>query len=112
MRIVVVTLLVCFSASLFAMRDPTQPPGKAPLQTEKFVEITQQGHKSYTLTGILYSGDRRVATINGKYLVVGEEINGAKVIAINKDNVQLKDDAGVTTLELFPLTIKQYIKGN
>ena len=42
------------------------------------------------LSGILYSTDNPVAIINGSPIRIGQEINGAKVIEIEKDKVILE----------------------
>lgn len=52
------------------------------------------------LQSILFSKNRKVATINNKSLVVGDRIEGARIISIKKDGVRLVKKRKVVNLKL------------
>lgn len=66
----------------FALNDPTRP-------------LTFSGYKSYSTRGvtvflIVVGKNRSLANVNGVLVKVGDEIDGLKVTAINKDAVSFK----------------------
>ncbi len=63
-------------------RDPTTPYAFRPAALAKTVR--------FDVTAIFVSETRRVAVINGKRVTEGDEIDGAIVIKILKDSLQLK----------------------
>jgi MSHA biogenesis protein MshK len=71
---------IFFSSSLLAVTDPTRPSSYRSVENKK----TQ-----FVLESILIGEQRKVAVINGKALLEGEKIAGAKVIKINKENVRI-----------------------
>lgn len=83
-------LLLLFSL-LFVMKgiaiplyDPTRPTSAA----------LQEEGDSYgiTVSSILFSDQRRVAVVNGKYVKEGGMIQGLKVIKIHPDSVVFQSD--------------------
>jgi type II secretory pathway component PulC len=60
----------------------------------------ETSNKNVTLTGILYAGDNSSAVIDGKIVHEGDTINGAKVIKIHKDKVELARDGETWTQQV------------
>jgi len=78
-----VLLLVSMSSDAVAevLRDPTRPY-TAP-------ELFQQAQPVFKVNAIIVSSKRQIAIINGKRVGVGEQINGATVISIEKRELVL-----------------------
>ncbi len=88
------------------LSDPTLPPGG---------ESSHKGSQHVTvqprwmLTAILIATERRTATINGKRVDVGDDINGARVLAIEPNQVTLQPAKNNKTvnLQLLPNDFKR-----
>jgi len=90
-----------------SLRDPTQPlVGGQTIQEERPVPIL------WELTAILISPTRRLATVNGEMVKVGDRIGNQKVIAIEANTVQLAGPDGKMTLFLIDPAIKHTVKGS
>ena len=48
--------------------------------------------------GVFLADNTRIALINKKSLHVGDEVNGLKIIAINRDTIDLQSDSGIIQL--------------
>lgn len=104
MRLLIMVQLIFFVAmteALAQFRDPTEP-----LVSDNAFEgvLGQDASKinaSFNLQSILLSKARRLTTINGKLLSVGSEIDGARVLAIDKNRVILLQGERKITLYLF-----------
>ena len=83
------------------LRDPTRPP-----QTFSPRE-RQAGSASWKLSAILISPGRKVATINGKAVQVGDRVSGARVVAIMPGAVRLRDNEKEFTVRLQTERIKE-----
>ena len=81
------------SSMACSLVDPTRPVSyAAPVLSES----------SFQLSSILFSGQRKVAVINGKALSEGEALGKARVVKINKDNVLIKNGS-----KHIPLVLKR-----
>ena len=65
------------------LRDPMQPASAA-------TNPLQEGNNQLIVKGILYTEDNPSAVIGTKIVKTGEEVAGAKVVKINKDNVEFE----------------------
>lgn len=81
-----------------ALNDPTRPPGRSSSSTA--AKITTAPTPRLELTSILVAPERRVAVINGRPLQVGERIGDYKVVDIQFDLVQVKNDNRLISLTL------------
>jgi hypothetical protein len=94
-------LLSLGAAPIFAeLRDPTMP-------AELKVNPLQNNNVNmYQVEEIIISPDRRMAVINGQYKFVDDEIFGNRIVAINKNTVQLQGPSGKITLFLLGKPVK------
>lgn len=74
------------------LKDPTQPSDWA--KPKKVSRVKQ----SYKLNYLLYADDRKQAIINGKSVVEGDQVSGAKVINISENSVTLSTEYGSKVL--------------
>ncbi|MDR3477046.1 MAG: hypothetical protein P4M14_03355 [Gammaproteobacteria bacterium] len=84
--------LILSSMTQAEMQDPTKPP------LQQLIPVGV--HNGYVLTAIMISKDKTVAVINGKVVHIGDEIDNAKVTAINSNTVELEAPNGNLTLTL------------
>ena len=102
--IVLVTILCHSSVFSEVLKDPTRPP------SHRFSAIGASGTKAaprWVLSSTLIAPARRLATINGKTVGLGEKVGGAEVMAINPSHVALRDGDREIILELLPIDIKR-----
>jgi MSHA biogenesis protein MshK len=64
------------------LRDPTRPYTPA--------ERARESTPRFVVNAIIVSPERRVAILNGRRLTVGDSLDGATVIAIEKDQLVLE----------------------
>jgi len=84
------------SSSAEELVDPTRPPagfGQA---------IPNAGPVAPILQSILISPTRRVAIVSGKTLRVGDKYGDAQLIAINENEIVLKNGKNRQSLYLYP----------
>lgn len=93
-----VTFNAFIAAPLLALNDPTKPMGFGEKAAERV---------NFTLNSILFSADRQVAIINGKAVLEGEQISGAKVVSISRSAVVLNQRGRVITLKATRPLIRQ-----
>ena len=60
----------------------------------------QRAARPFRLTGVLIAATRRVAVINGALYREGDTVNGARVVRIERDSVQLRRGNENLTLQL------------
>lgn len=72
--------------------------GNQPLVSLK--QKINQSVNPYTLSGIFFSGDRNFCIINDKVLEEGDSIDGAKVIRVSTDEVELQVNEKTLKLNL------------
>ena len=81
------------------MHDPMQPPAYA-LQKYREAQIKQAGTgpvkvvkkipvKTFQLSSILYSAQRKIAIIDDQAMAVGDTINGARLVSITRNRARL-----------------------
>lgn len=81
-----------FSDGAEVLRDPTRPYSAQPL--------TPVRAAPFSVTAIFVSNERRVAVVNGKRVVEGDQIAGATVIEILADGLRLDLNGKVITARL------------
>lgn len=84
--------------------DPTRPAGYQPPVTDKIdtsVPIRTAAVKKWILNTTLVSPYQRLAMINGKRVEIGEEINGAELVSIDHQKVQLRYQGKLMTVKLY-----------
>ena len=83
-------------SSLLSAADPTQPP-RGPLSV---VDQPKRAQASLKLQAILRTTGTARAVINGRTLRVGEQVAGARVLAIGERSVRLERQGQRITLPL------------
>ena len=74
--------------------DPMRPFGTTGVAASSAVA----GRPRFSLTGVLIAPSRRVAFLNGKPYAQGAVVDGAEIVAIGPQLVQLRDrDTGLVT---------------
>lgn len=87
--------LFFMSTSWAALHDPTRPVMSA------LTQASSPKEGNYILQSILIGPMRRLAMINGQIVGSGSSIQGARVLAIDKNRVVLLIDGRKETLYLF-----------
>ena len=105
-RVVILAILCAAHANAESLIDPTQPPNAV-----SGIKGTHGASSlpRWVLNTIVIATDRRVATINGKRVVVGDQISGATVLAIEPSwvKLQLVKSSRTLTLQLLPNEFKR-----
>ena len=104
-----VFILLIPSLSLAALEDPTRPPGSRSSTPNGSHHVQQ---RKWVLTSTLISRERRIATINGKIVVPGDMINGARVIEILPALVTLRSEQRKIRINLLSGKIKELSKNH
>lgn len=102
--LLIVTIFCHSSLIAEVLKDPTRPP------SHRYSGIEAPGTKAaprWILSSTLIAPARRLATINGKTVGVGQKIGGARVLEINPSHVALRDGDKDIILELLPTDIKR-----
>jgi len=81
---------VCLADEI--LRDPTRP------YSPKARELAAR--PVFTLNAVIVSAERRVAIVNGRRVGVGDSVDGAMVIAIEKTQLVLEQDGKRITVAL------------
>lgn len=99
-----IILLACSSANPAVTEklvDPTRPIGySAPKNQVQIQQQASPAEQEWTLNTTLVSPYQKIAMINGKRLKVGDDINGAKVIMIDHQKVDLRREGKLFTIKL------------
>jgi len=93
-----------FNVAAEALQDPTRPP------SHRFMGQMPAGTKaapSWVLSQTLIAPQRRMATINGKNVAIGEKIAGAQVLSIEPTRVSLRKGKKDIVLMLLPKDFKK-----
>lgn len=88
------------SLEIFGLPDPTQRLNAATHTAVIAKTYKPDPLRKLTLQSILYSGSRKSVVINGQVKQLGATINGAKIIAINNNNVVLSRHKRLLTLRI------------
>lgn len=102
-RFIAFVLVSLVAGKVIAMTDPMQPPG---IQAIKSTTGKNTASK-WQLTSTLIARNRRLATVNGKTLSIGESVNGAELIDIQPAKVTLRFENRSLEIRLLPSTIKR-----
>lgn len=87
-----------FSAQL---TDPTMPPGYLATPIKANVQRIQNPNKpAWVLTSTVINSYQEIAVINGKQVHIGDEINGATIMTITHQKVELLADNKLIELSL------------
>lgn len=84
--------------------DPTRPAGyHSPVVQEMDTNeaVQTSAVKEWVLNTTLVSPYQRLAMINGKRVEIGEEINGAELVSIDHQKVQLRYQGKLMTVKLY-----------
>ena len=81
------------------LSDPMRPPQFIAPSLEISAGGTQSGP---VVQSILLSKGRRIATIDGKPMKIGDIIGDAKIVAIDSVSVTLREANSTRVLELYP----------
>jgi len=103
-RVVVIALGLCAACLMLSsavawaetVRDPTRPPAAV----EPVRAAPQPPARNYILQSTRVSEERRSAVINGRVVVEGDQIGGARVLGIEQARVRLRDARGEFSLAL------------
>lgn len=98
----VLVLLLMINMAL-AMSDPMRPPA----YRGTLAAANKATKPRWVLSSTLISQHRRLATVNGKTLLVGEKISGAKLLEIQPALVTLKYQGQKITIKLLPSVLKR-----
>ena len=99
----VIGMTLCLASTVNAMTDPMQPPGFK----GKVSVRTQTAKPKWRLTSTLIGEHRRLATINGRTIKVGETIAGARLVDIQPAVVTLSYQSRSIVLRLLPSPVKR-----
>lgn len=97
---------------LDSLKDPTQPlrgsvkqtsDGDSVMLTAGFID----GFASYKVVSILVSPSRKIAIVNGEQVQIGSVVDGASVVAIERDSVTLSVNNETRQIFMNDGTLKQ-----
>ena len=84
---------------------PGRPPGYASIYGNNAKSIPSK--PTWWVNEILFSGGRRVAIVNNVAVVIGDHVNGAKVVDIKPEHVVLRYKNGVINARLHTVLVKK-----
>lgn len=99
-------LLAAAAASALELVDPMQPPAAPPAPVAVEVEDSAVKPGAWRLGAIKIEPGRRSAMINGRIVAEGEEIDGARVVAIAPREVEIAVGKETVSLSLLQHDIK------
>lgn len=105
--LVLLALLSCATVHAENLADPTRPPA----MLESAVEQDATPHTGPVLQSVLISPTRRIATIDGQAVKVGDKFGEARVARITENEVVLRNGRETQTLKLFPQMERQMAFG-
>jgi len=92
-----------------SLPDPTMPPEYTSQSSKPVSEQNNSvSQPLWVLNSTLIDPYRELAVINGKQVEVGDEINGATVVAITHQQVELLADKKLIVLSLVKSPIKLF----
>ena len=94
----VLPVLSVSASAAEALPDPTRPP--VLLVAPEDAKVAAPA--SPVLQSVLISPVRRVATINGQIVKIGDKIGDARVVRVAESEVVLQNGKDVQVLKLFP----------
>ncbi len=95
-------LILPYTSGLSAqLADPTMPPDYLANSTKHNAQATQDLNKpAWVLNSTVVDPYKEIAVINGKQVHIGDEINGATVVTITDQKVELLADKSLIVLSL------------
>lgn len=100
-RLVLTAIAVCFASGGPALgADPPLGDPMRPYSPASPASGDQRAVRPFTLTGVLVAATRRIAVINGALYREGDTINGASIVRIDPDSVQLRRGSENVLLQL------------
>ena len=85
------------------LADPTRPPN---MKSMAKGVTKKQNRPRWVLSSTLVSTSRRSAVINDKVVVVGDRVNGARVVSIRPSSVRLQVNGRDITLVMLKKDVK------
>ena len=112
MKIVKISWLIFMFVTVFwhnalfaeVLKDPTRPAGH---HSSALKASGTKAAPRWVLSSTLIAPARRLATINGKTVGVGQRVGAARVVAIDPSRVALREGDKEIILELLPVDIKR-----
>lgn len=102
-RYLLAAALAALPAAVGALDDPMRPPMASSAGRGKVIRSEEPG---LALTATTIARDRRVAVINGKSVIEGDSVGGAKVVEILPTQVRLRQGESEKVLRLLPVSVK------
>ena len=104
-------LVLCDVSSVQALElehDLTDPTRPAAIMPTPFVDDkNQQTNNHFKVSQIYISNKNKMAIVNGQQVKMGDRVDGAEVLAIQSDTVELLIRGSITKISIMP-SIKQY----
>jgi len=97
-------LILAVDSQAQPLSDPTRPPTSVGGAQD---QSAGKGASSLELQSVLISPGRRVATINGQTVKLGEKIGESRVVKIAEDQVVIRSGQDIKVLKLFPAIEKR-----
>lgn len=88
------------------LRDPTRPYAAAPVAEPTGARVIAKVTR-FSVSAILVSEKRRVAIVNGKRVSEGDKVDGATVVKILADRLQLDLQGKEITTRLLPDALRK-----
>jgi hypothetical protein len=95
------------NAYVVKMEDPLRPPDYRLAKPSNSQGVKKPG---WHVNEILFSGERRVAIVNNVSVVIGDSINGARVVDIKPGHVVLKYKDKMINARLQTISVKKKVK--
>jgi hypothetical protein len=95
--------LICALAVTFSYassRDPTCPPQKTASEGMILGDLQ--------IKSIMISPHKKLVVIGDRYLTIGDEVMGAKIVAIDEDTVTFQGKNGQFIIAMFQPIVKNY----
>jgi len=105
-RKLLITTVIVFPLTAGAeLIDPTRPASYTP------ASVAQKEAGGWKISSIIIGDDRRVAIIDGRSVMQGDELHGMKVISISPYDVILKGNNKEMQISLLPEKVKLPVSG-
>jgi len=100
------TIICHINAQAETLIDPTMPPDAQYRQQRAGTKAAPE----WVLTSTIIASARRLATINGKTVSVGDRVGGARVIRIEPTQVALRQNHRDIVVALSPRDFKRNVR--
>ncbi len=104
-RVAILLLVAAGAVHADEPRDAAADAGKPlrdPMQPYRAIPGSASGGAAsrFNLTGVLISPTRRIAILNGRPLEIGDQVDGAKIVRIERETVYLQQGSGALLIHL------------